>query len=141
MANIFDVSKYILTSIGEMSTMKLQKLCYYSQAWTLVWDKKPLFGEEFKRWDNGPVCRELFDIHQKMFNINAEHIPDSKLSEESLTNNEKLNVDTVLEHYGKYSGAQLSELSHSERPWSETPKDAVISVDCLKLYYSSLIQG
>ena len=27
---IFDVAKYILTKLGPMTTMKLQKLCYYS---------------------------------------------------------------------------------------------------------------
>lgn len=60
MANAFDVAKYILEVKGTMSTMKLQKLCYYAQAWSLVWDDKPLFDEEFEAWANGPVCRELF---------------------------------------------------------------------------------
>ncbi len=30
MANVFDTAKYILEQKGDMSTMKLQKLCYYS---------------------------------------------------------------------------------------------------------------
>lgn len=30
MANVFDTAKYILEQSGPMSTMKLQKLCYYS---------------------------------------------------------------------------------------------------------------
>jgi len=30
MSNVFDVAKYILSALGEVSTMKLQKLCYYS---------------------------------------------------------------------------------------------------------------
>lgn len=32
MANVFDVAAYILEKEGEMTTMKLQKLCYYAQA-------------------------------------------------------------------------------------------------------------
>ena len=44
---IFDVAKYILHKMNRMSTMKLQKLCYYAQAWALVWDDTPLFDEEF----------------------------------------------------------------------------------------------
>ena len=35
-ANVFDVAKYILEKEGKLSTMKLQKLCYYCQAWSLV---------------------------------------------------------------------------------------------------------
>lgn len=37
MATVFDTAKYILEKRGAMSTMKLQKLCYYAQAWSLVW--------------------------------------------------------------------------------------------------------
>ena len=48
MANIFDVARYILEVKGSMSTMKLQKLCYYCQAWSLVWDDSPLFDEDFE---------------------------------------------------------------------------------------------
>ena len=54
MANVFDTAKYILEQKGDMSTMKLQKLCYYSQAWGLVWDDEPLFDEDFEAWANGP---------------------------------------------------------------------------------------
>ena len=64
MANVFDVAKYILEKLGTLSTMKLQKLCYYCQAWSLVWDDTPLFDEKFEAWANGPVCRELF-FHTK----------------------------------------------------------------------------
>ena len=60
MSNVFDTATYILEKLGPMSTMKLQKLCYYSQAWSLVWDEEPLFPEEFEAWANGPVCSELF---------------------------------------------------------------------------------
>ena len=60
MANVFDTAKYILEQKGDMFTMKLQKLCYYSQAWGLVWDDEPLFDEDFEAWVNGPVCPELF---------------------------------------------------------------------------------
>ena len=35
---VFDVANYILNKQGSMSAMKLQKLVYYSQAWSLVWD-------------------------------------------------------------------------------------------------------
>ena len=60
MATVFDVAKYILEQLGPLSTMKLQKLCYYAQAWSLAWDEEPLFPHEFEAWVNGPVCRELF---------------------------------------------------------------------------------
>ena len=69
MANIISVAKYILEQRGAMTTMKLQKLCYYSQAWSLAWDDKPLFDEDFQAWANGPVCPELFRWHKGKFAI------------------------------------------------------------------------
>ena len=76
MANIFDVSEYILTSIGDqISTMKLQKLCYYAQAWSLAWGKGALFSEDFYKWENGPVCPKLFYVHQGEFYISQDGIP------------------------------------------------------------------
>ncbi|WP_307850044.1 MULTISPECIES: type II toxin-antitoxin system antitoxin SocA domain-containing protein [unclassified Saccharopolyspora] len=42
-----------------MTAMKLQKLVYYSQAWHLVWDERPLFDEPVQAWANGPVVPDL----------------------------------------------------------------------------------
>ncbi len=50
MANVHDVSAYILKHWGPMTAMKLQKLVYYSQAWGLVWDEEPLFPERIEAW-------------------------------------------------------------------------------------------
>ena len=60
MADVFDVAKYILEKQGSMTTMKLQKLVYYSQAWSIVWDEKPIFAERIEAWASGPVVRELW---------------------------------------------------------------------------------
>ena len=45
MVSAHDVASYILRELGKTTTMKLQKLVYYSQAWSLVWDEKALFQE------------------------------------------------------------------------------------------------
>ena len=111
MANIFDVAKYILKSKGRMSTWKLQKLCYYSQAWELAWTEAPLFEEDFQAWANGPVCPELFRVHQGKFIIDAEDIPYGSL--DNLTREQKEDIDIVLKDYGDMEPYDLRELSHS----------------------------
>ena len=93
MANIFDTAKYILEKTGEMSTMKLQKLCYYAQAWSLVWDDTPLFTEDFQAWANGPVCPELFYKTQGQFSVTADD-EDGKI--DNLTAEQKDSIDKVL---------------------------------------------
>jgi uncharacterized phage-associated protein len=62
-----DVAQYILDNQGAMTATKLQKLCYYSQAWHLVWDERPLFDERIEAWANGPVTRSLYSSHWRQF--------------------------------------------------------------------------
>ncbi len=53
--SVESVAAYILSQHGKLSAMKLQKLVYYCQAWSLVWDEAPLFQEQIQAWANGPV--------------------------------------------------------------------------------------
>jgi len=55
---VFDVAQYVLRKNGPMTTMKLQKLIYYAQAWALAWSEHPLFDNTMEAWDRGPVVRE-----------------------------------------------------------------------------------
>lgn len=143
MANVFDVAKYILETKGTMSTMKLQKLCYYAQAWSLVWDDAPLFDEEFEAWANGPVCRELFFKTQGQFSASAA---DETGGENNLTDNEKDTIDQVLEHYGDKNAQWLSQLTHMEDPWNKAregiPAGAgcnhIITKESMAIYYGGL---
>jgi hypothetical protein len=56
MPSAHDFAAYVLAEQGEMTTWKLQKLVYYSQAWHLVWDGEPLFTERIEAWA-GTRCR------------------------------------------------------------------------------------
>jgi hypothetical protein len=38
-----------------MGAMKLHKILYYCQAWSLVWDDKPLFRERIEAWVTVPL--------------------------------------------------------------------------------------
>ncbi|MDR3117590.1 MAG: DUF4065 domain-containing protein [Puniceicoccales bacterium] len=137
--NVFDIAKYILHAIGgEISTMKLQKLCYYCQAWSLAWYGKPLFPEDFEAWTNGPVCRDLFDVHKGWFGIEEEAIPQNLCSCSGLNEALSEHVDKIVDDYGLYNGAQLSEISHSEIPWKRTERNKVIPKELMKEYYGSL---
>ena len=69
MPTVFDTAEYILKKCGPMSATKLQKLCYYCQAWSLVWDEEPLFHENIEAWINGPVIPVLYQKHKGIFKI------------------------------------------------------------------------
>ena len=143
MANVFDAARYILEKRGTMSTMKLQKLCYYAQAWSLVWDDEPLFNEEFEAWANGPVCRELFMKTKGEFSVCAE---DETGGEGDLTENQKDTINHVLEYYGNRNAQWLSQLTHMEDPWNQAREDVPPGVGCnhiitkesMAMYYGGL---
>jgi uncharacterized phage-associated protein len=127
-----------------MTTMKLQKLAYYSYAWHLVWTNESLFREKFRAWENGPVCYELFDNHRRMFMIADSTLPNGDAHK--LEEFEKQSVDRVLRDYGDLSGGQLSDLTHNESPWlmtrknpfSESVNNEEITDELIKAFYSSL---
>lgn len=143
MANVFDTAKYIVGKYGTMSTMKLQKLCYYSQAWALVWDDVPLFNEDFQAWANGPVCPELFFKTQGSYSVNAE---DENGGEGDLSCDQLDTIDRVLEYYGHHDAQWLSRLTHMEDPWINARKGVpagagctnVITKESMALYYGGL---
>lgn len=113
MANVLDVASYILEQRGGMTTWKLQKLVYYTQAWALVWDDDALFGEEIGAWANGPVVRALYDAHKGQYRV--ENIPGG--NSHNLSANQKDTVGRVLDFYGPKSAQWLSDLTHMEEPW------------------------
>lgn len=114
MASVFDVASYILKKRGKMTTMKLQKLVYYAQAWSLVWDDRALFQEPIQAWANGPVCPALYQGHQGRFEISAIEGDPGVLDDDA-----SKSVNAVVDYYGDKSSHWLSQLTHEESPWKE----------------------
>lgn len=148
MANVFDVARYILNKCGTMSTMKLQKLVYYCQAWSLAWDDAPLFDEAIQAWANGPVVPVLFDTHKGRYNVNEKYfsVGNRKGDLDNLTPIQKDTIDSVIEFYGNKSPQWLSDLTHSEDPWKDARRgipegergNSEITLEKMMEYYVSL---
>lgn len=116
MARIEDVAAYILHKQGPMTAMKLQKLCYYAQAWHLVWEEQPLFNSEIQAWANGPVVTDLYRLHRGRFHLRPGDILGYPTE---LDEDERSTVDVMLEYYGAMTAHELSELTHREPPWRD----------------------
>lgn len=144
MPTVFDVAKYILEQTGSMSSMKLQKLCYYSQAWSLVWDEEPLFQEEIQAWANGPVVSDLYDSHRGQFSVSVATFSSGDSA--NLSPDQKETIDEVIRFYGSFNPQQLSDLTHLEQPWRKAREGipdgerskSVISHAKMAEYYSSI---
>ena len=109
---VHDVAAAVLAKTGTISTMKLQKLVYYSQAWHLALTGERLFDEDFQAWANGPVCRPLFNRHRGYFSV-SEWQGDPAMVGEF----EDAIITLVINKYGSLTAAQLFAFGYSERLW------------------------
>ena len=123
--SVLDVANYILDRTGRLTTWKLQKLCYYSQAWSLVWDDEPLFNHRVEAWANGPVIPWLYRRHQGRFYVSS---PIEGADATKLNLDQRETVVAVLETYGDKSSQWLSELTHSEAPWVNARRRAGLAI-------------
>ena len=141
-ASVHDLAAYILDKQGQITTMKLQKLVYYCQAWSLVWDEEPLFSNKIEAWANGPVVRELYNKHKGKFRVSVWHYGDISKFKKKQQNT----INSVLKYYGTKSSQWLSDLTHMEDPWKNARKglsplsrgDREITRASMMEYYSSL---
>ena len=147
--SVLDVACYILKKKGPMTTWKLQKLVYYCQAWSLVWDDDQLFPEEIEAWANGPVVRDLYTHHRGQFRVSCEQFLFSGADPEGLNGEQRDTVDIVLREYGGRSPQWLSDLTHMEDPWLKARKGVtegarariIVPKEDLAEYYGSLLPG
>lgn len=135
-----------------MSQKKIQKLCYYAQAWSItLLDKDIIDGIEFEAWVHGPVntyIRSILkDFGWKDIKITPEFIDVVKndVNEEFNANQIKV-LESVWDTYGGLTANELEDLTHSEEPWLEKRKGLSplqastkkISRKTMKSYYSSI---
>jgi len=110
MATAHDVAAYIEEKKGRLHSLHLQKLVYYAQACSVVWDSHVLFPERIEAWEQGPVVPELrTDRNSRM--------PEKKGDPSMLTRQERASIDGMLEFFGRLDEGQLIELTHREMPW------------------------
>ena len=145
MASVFNVAAFVTNKCGDITTMKLQKLVYYCQAWSLAWDGAPLFDEEFQAWANGPVCPELFAMHRGLFVVSPNMFKE--YSDYPFTDDQIETMEVVINDLADKTPQWLSELTHSERPWKDARKgctlgdscENIITKDSMQDYYSGLV--
>ena len=134
--------------IRGLTPMKLQKLLFYTQSWHLrEKDGVPLMDDHFARWEYGPVIPSLYhelksygkdSVNSLLSNIELDDedvylvtptIPESDRYANRL-------IDRIIKKYGKYSGTQLSNLSHEKgTAWAlKGPDGSAIAWDDMAHY-------
>lgn len=143
--SIYDVADWFLSK-GAMTHKKLQKLCYYAQAWSYALKNRRLIRADFQAWVHGPVSPALYDRFKNFgydtIRLRGEYKCNMKEEDIEL-------LENVWETYGEQTGNSLEALTHRELPWVEARKGygqnekctVVISPEVMKKYYRSIYVG
>lgn len=113
MMEVREVANWFLTKEG-MTHKKIQKLCYYAQAWHCALLHQPLFRDEIQAWVHGPVVPSLYPVYA---DYKWNHIPKIDNSHVEADEDAESILEAVWNTYSDLSGDQLESLTHSEDPW------------------------
>lgn len=135
-----NVAEYFLKLVDEeagdlMTNMKLQKLAYYAQGIYLALYNKPIFPEPIEAWVHGPVVPKLYQEY-KPYGSGAIPAPQ-EISIDSYNSNEIDTLNEVYDVYGQFSAWVLSNMTHEEPPYKNTPQGQVIDHTLLKSYFKT----
>lgn len=103
----------------QIDNLKLNKLCYYAQAWSLVRLGRPLFDDVIEAWKYGPVIPEVYHT----FSVCGSRPiagPSEVFDESRLTSEELSLLTDVYMTYGKYTSRALIDKTHeAQGPWAQ----------------------
>lgn len=140
----------------KLTHLKLQKLLYFAAGYFQAAYGEPLIDNRFEAWEYGPVVPAIYHEfkHYSMRPITAPALaydPETGvMSPVPIPTNdprvEKV-IDYVWTTYGKFSAAQLSDMTHrANSPWDRTRKEnpgirnADIPSEYLMDYFGKLVR-
>lgn len=140
---VFDIANTFL-KIESMTHKKLQKLCYYAQAWHLALYDEPLFDGEFQAWIHGPVSPELYKEYSYAGwkPITRDDVDNVK----SVDSSKYDFINIIYNTFGGYTGDELETMTHMEEPWQNAriglqeyePSQNIIDENDMKSFYRRL---
>jgi uncharacterized phage-associated protein len=142
------IADYFLSLVDEeagdsLSNLKLQKLVYYAQGFSLALTGKPLFNETIEAWQHGPVVPSLYRS-LKQHGSEPVPAPENGIDIAAYPEDVRELLDEVYSVYGQFSASKLRNMTHQERPWLEAIAQGAskpISLQTMKEYFSTLVNG
>lgn len=120
---LLNLSQFVfsrLRAASPVETLKLQKLLYYCNAWSLALRDSPMFTDSIQAWKHGPVVASLYPFHRRLAVI--DEWPHGDANEIDAADKEFANQ--IISLYGGRSGWALRELTHRESPWIEAWRES-----------------
>ncbi|MBI1960949.1 MAG: SocA family protein [Candidatus Liptonbacteria bacterium] len=120
-----------------ITNLKLQKVLYFAQAYYLAKLDRPLFSENIRAWEYGPVVPSVYQRYKG----NGSNPIISEEDRSSLKEEDKEIVQKIWHTFGGYSAGRLVDITHAHTPWKDAyqTQSKIISHSALKEYYAPLL--
>lgn len=115
-----DIADYLCFLASEeaeyepMTHLRLQKLLYYVQGWSLAIRGNPVFSEPIEAWKDGPVVPEVYQVFKDFGAAPIPAPPRTKLPDDIAGF-----VRSIWEAHKQYSATALRAKTHNEETWSQ----------------------
>ena len=152
MANATSVARALIRlGAGEdepdlLTHLRLQKLLYYVQGWSLALRGAAMFEGRIEAWPHGPVVRSVYGVFAK---YGSDPIPPTEGDEEDsdLTEDDVDLIGSVWESLKGYSASGLRWKTHHEAPWVDArhglgdaePSNNEITQEAIRTYFTGLL--
>lgn len=121
----------------DFTMLKLQKLLYYAQGYALALLRRPLFAERIKAWEHGPVVPQVRMAYKDFPGVLPR--PDD-LDLLAVDPAVRAILDRVYAEFGQYAAWALRNMTHDERPWTETTQSDEIDRQLMADFFAERLQ-
>lgn len=146
MCRVFDAADFFIDAAADdaennMTNMRINKLLYFAQGWSLARLGKPLFKENILAWKHGPVVKKVYNRFRFAGSNKIAQMIHGTYDKDLKKEEQDLLIDALL-RYDNYSTSGLVTLSHQKNsPWAmarELGENEVIPTEIMKDYFSQL---
>lgn len=131
--------------IHHLNSMKLQRLLFLTQAYSLQLYREAMIDEPFLKWDYGPVIESLFNtLQQHKVNLLKDYIYEAKKEDSSqlfystISKQDKLSwqiIHHMANQYKDHKGSELSSMIIQNPIWNTIENNSIISFEQMKSFY------
>ena len=144
--SVINVARHMLFAESDgMTIMKLQKLCYLSQAYSLAWTGERLVTERFYAHRNGPYSKELTAALKGIYLVYYSDLKYTPKSFVPVTGDKATIIEQVYKTMRGFSSSSLRTIFQNKAPLQAWLKNKsgnyIISETTMRDYYNDDVKS
>ena len=143
MCRVHDVADFFIDSAlndpeNNMTNLRINKLLYFAQGWSLARLGRPLVEDAIEAWTHGPVVPAIYQRLKTSGRDKVKGLINEDYADHFTLEEQRLLID-VLHAYDRYSTNGLVTLTHAKgSPWRKAMakgRNTVIPQSDMKAYF------